>query len=57
MKQDANAKLEDCNENFRDEEGKGFLVRCPSCKRENYAMMVASGQCGWCGWRENNKVR
>jgi len=46
------AKLEDCLENFRDEDGNPFVVRCPSCKRENWAYDVATGQCAWCGWRE-----
>ena len=48
--------------NFR---GKGeyngqlFLVRCfacgGECGRENYAPSVASGQCAWCGWKEEVK--
>ena len=39
--------------NFRDENGKLFLVRCPECCNENYAPAVATGQCVWCGWRED----
>lgn len=27
-----------------------YLVRCPSCKMENYAMAVYDGICAWCGW-------
>ena len=42
-------KLEDMPQNFR-EDGKAYVVRCPACKRENYAMAVASGICAWCGW-------
>ena len=49
-------RLEDCRENFRDDDGNPFVVRCPKCKRENWAMAVASGQCSWCGWSEASKV-
>ena len=45
-------KFEDCKENFRDKNGKPYLVRCPYCKLENWASAVASGQCAWCGWKE-----
>jgi ssDNA-binding Zn-finger/Zn-ribbon topoisomerase 1 len=38
--------------NFRTEDGKLFLLRCPECKLENYAPAVASGECAWCGWKE-----
>lgn len=38
--------------NFYDKQGNLFLVRCPTCKRENYAPAVASGECAWCGWTE-----
>lgn len=37
---------------FRVDTGELFLQRCPECWRENYAMAVASGQCAWCGWKE-----
>ena len=36
--------------NFQGEDGKVYLVRCPSCKRENWAPAVADGVCAWCGW-------
>ena len=49
-------KLEDCRANFRGKDGAAFVVRCPSCRRENWAMAVASGQCAWCGWTENSVV-
>jgi len=26
------------------------LERCPICGRENWAMVVASGICNWCGY-------
>ena len=39
------------NPNF-EVNGQVFLVRCPECGKENWAMMVATGQCVWCGWKE-----
>ncbi len=44
-------KLEDHPANFRGENGKPYLVYCPSCGRENWALAVASGSCVWCQWR------
>ena len=46
------ASLLDCRENFRDKCGNPFVVRCPSCKRENWGAAVSSGECAWCGWSE-----
>ena len=43
----------DSTPNFCDEEGKAYLVRCPSCEAENYSMNVASGICTWCGYNLN----
>lgn len=40
---------------FRDAEGQLYLTRCPKCERENWAMAVASGQCAWCQWSEEDK--
>lgn len=37
------------------EEGKTYLVRCPECEKENYALNVASGVCTWCGYDANPK--
>lgn len=37
------------------EEGKAYLVRCPKCEKENWAMAVASGQCCWCVYDANKK--
>lgn len=28
-----------------------LVIRCPKCKRENWAPAVASGQCCWCGYK------
>lgn len=41
--------------NFRDEKGNLYVVRCRECKRENYALAVASGRCCWCGWGEKKE--
>jgi hypothetical protein len=44
--------------NFRASDGRLFLVRCFACEprygRENWAPVVAAGQCAWCGWRVAN---
>lgn len=48
--------LQDRQPNFRNDDGRLFLVRCFACDpergRENYAIAVAAGQCAWCGWME-----
>lgn len=56
MKIDTNAPamFEGERANFYGPNGKRYLVRCPSCKRENYAPSVSSGQCAWCGWSAYN---
>lgn len=43
--------------NFRDESGKLFMIYCPKCKLENYMPSVASGQCAWCGYKEEEAKR
>ena len=35
------------------EDGEVFLVRCPKCGRENYALNVTLGICTWCGYNAN----
>lgn len=37
------------------ENGQAYLVRCPKCGRENYALNVASGICTWCGYDANKE--
>jgi ribosomal protein L37E len=32
-----------------------YMVRCPECKNENWAMAVATGICAWCGYDCNSK--
>lgn len=34
-------------------DNKLYLVRCPKCNLENYALNVASGICSWCGYDGN----
>ena len=41
--------------NFYGKDGKPFLVRCPKCKCENWAISVAGGVCAWCGWKAKRK--
>ena len=36
-----------------EKESKLYMVRCPRCNMENYAMNVASGVCTWCGYDAN----
>lgn len=43
--------------NFRDENGKLFMIYCPKCKLENYAPSVADGQCAWCGYKQEKQAR
>ena len=37
--------VEDKGYAFKTETGKWFLVRCPKCHKENWAMSVSSGVC------------
>jgi len=39
---------------FYSEEGEAYLIKCPICKKENYAMNISSGVCVWCGHKEKN---
>ncbi len=39
---------------FYGEDGKPFLVICPKCGKENWAMAVALGVCTWCGYSAPN---
>ena len=36
--------------------GKTYLVRCPKCGKENYAMAVSSGVCAFCGYDANKEA-
>jgi len=46
--------IQDMQPNFRDEQGKLYLVHCYKCNKENYSIAVASGQCAWCGYKEDS---
>ena len=50
----AEKKLE---ENFKDAEGHTYLVHCPKCDRENYALSVSTGRCAWCGYDANKEEK
>ena len=58
MTRDQEKALQNKPPNFRDKDGKLFLVRCYMCHpelgRENVGSVVATGQCAWCGWEEDN---
>ncbi len=36
---------------FSGKDGNLFMICCPKCERENWAMSVASGECCWCGYK------
>lgn len=46
--------VNDRRPNFRNAEGRFFLVRCFACQPvrgcENLATSVYRGLCAWCGW-------
>ena len=48
--------IQDRHPNFRNKEGKLFLVRCFKCEpsrgTENWAPAVAAGYCAWCGYED-----
>lgn len=50
-------KIQEREPNFRSKDGRLFLVRCFICDPnhgvENYMPIVATGQCAWCGWKED----
>lgn len=51
--------IQDRPPNFRNDEGKLYLVRCFVCEPqrglENYSIAVASGTCYNCGYSEEDK--
>jgi hypothetical protein len=36
---------------FSDEGNRVYLEKCPKCKKENFALIVADGYCAWCGYK------
>ena len=43
---------QELEENF-ESNGKTYLVNCPKCGKENWAISVSSGVCAWCGYDAN----
>lgn len=41
------------NGNFISKNKQVYLIRCPKCGKENYAINVALGICTWCGLNGN----
>jgi hypothetical protein len=58
MSEKASKPVNDRPPNWRTD-GKLFLRRCYACDekhgKENYALAVASGQCAFCGWKDEEK--
>ncbi len=54
QKEMSNTIQDNKDKNFRDNNGKLFLIYCYACNKENYLMRVASGICEWCGWKESD---
>lgn len=46
--------LGDAYAGFLGKQNSLYLVRCPACKRENYAMNVSLGVCTWCPFDGND---
>ena len=46
--------LKECMHGFQ-VENNVYLVRCPKCNKENYALCVADGICAWCGYDANKE--
>ena len=42
---------------FKTDTGQWFLLRCPKCHKENWAMSVSSGVCAWCGFDMNKDTQ
>ena len=38
------------------DDGRRCMIRCISCGRENYAPLVSSGCCAWCGFDANAEL-
>lgn len=49
---EAEAYVDGKHVGFRTDNGRLFLLRCPKCDLENWAMAVADSVCAWCGWKE-----
>ena len=40
---------------YKTDNGLVCMQRCFTCGRENWAPIVSSGQCAWCGYNPNDK--
>jgi NAD-dependent SIR2 family protein deacetylase len=43
------------DERIWESNGKIYMAYCVKCDRENYALVVSSGQCAWCGYQATKK--
>ena len=53
--------INDQHPNRRQANGTLLLIRCYACGgergTENYAPAVLTGQCAWCGWKEEEEKK
>ena len=42
---------------YKKDNGKLGMIRCPKCGKENYALMVSTGICAWCGYDANEEKK
>lgn len=42
---------------YRKDDGKYGMIRCIKCGLENYALMVTTGICAWCGYDVNEEKK
>ena len=42
---------------YKKDNGKLGMIRCPKCGKENYALMVSTGICAWCGYDVNEEKK
>lgn len=45
--------LQDQGMGYKTDKGTVCMIRCFSCGKENYALVVAHGYCAWCGFNPN----
>jgi len=61
LKREDMKTIQDRPPNFRNSDGKLYLVRCFACNEdsgtENYAPNVVTGVCTWCGWVEEKEEK
>lgn len=42
---------------YAEDDGQVCMIYCPSCDRENYAIVVATGKCAWCPFDPNTDAK